>query len=342
MDINEFKSRLAKGDLGGCFVFTGEEDYLKRYYLAELRRRVVSDETLAAFNHALFEGAEVDFAKITDAVKAPPVFAEYKLVEWRYPSFEKMKEGELSLLEDTLALLEKHPYATLAFIVSDGDIELGVGKKESKFERRFKDSLEILKFPLSTDAQLLSWLKKHFDAMSVAASPDALRELIFRSGHSMSVLSLEVDKLAYLALSRGESAVTPDMVKETASPTPECDTFALSNAVLDRNKQGAYHALLEMKSRRLDPLLILGMLEKSYTELLSVISMRSEGADADAIASVLKMNAYRLKLFLAKERLFTKERLTRILAELVRVDEGMKFGGVGGYTALELFIGKCI
>ncbi len=342
MDINEFKARLKSGDIGGCFIFAGEEDYLKRYYLAELRRTAVPDETLAAFNHALFEGAEVDFAKIGDAIKAPPVFAEYKLVEWRYPNFDKMKESELSLLEETLDLLSEHPGTALAFIVSDGDIELGVGKRESKFERRFGSSLSILNFPLSTDAQLLSWLKKHFDAMSVGSTPEALRELIFRAGHSMSVLSLEVDKLAYLALSRGAASVDTDMVKEAASPTPECDTFALSNAVLDRNKQGAYHALLEMKSRRLDPLLILGMLEKSYAELLSVMSMRSEGANADTIAAALKMNAYRLKLALAKERLFSKERLTKILAELVRVDEGMKFGGVGGYTALELFIGKCV
>ncbi len=342
MDINEFKARLSAGNVGGCFIFAGEEDYLKRHYLSKLRELIVPDDTLAAFNHALFEGAQIDFAKIRDAIKAPPVFAEYKLVEWRYPNFDKMKEAELSLLEETLELLSQHPYVTLTFIVSDGDIELGVGKRESKFERRFKDSLSILNFPLSTDAQLLSWLKKHFDALSITSSPEALRELIFRAGHSMSVLSTEVDKLAYLAHARGLGSISTDMVREAASPTPECDTFALSNAILDKNKKEAYRALSEMKSRRLDPLLILGMLEKSYTELLTVIAMRSDGVSADTIASELKMNTYKLKLFLAKERLFTKERLTRVLSELVRVDEGMKFGGVVGYTALELFIGKCV
>lgn len=342
MDVNEFKARLKSGNIGGCYIFAGEEDYLKRYYLSELRKTAVPDETLAAFNYAVFEGAEVNFAKITDAIKAPPVFAEYKLIEWKYPDFDKMKENELSLLEDTLELLEGYPGTALAFMVSDGDIELGNGKKESKFERRFKDKAFILNFPQSTDAQLSSWLKKHFDAMSVGVTPDVVKELIFHAGHSMSTLSLEVDKLGYLALSRGKSAVTAEMVREAASRTPECDTFALSNAVLDRNKQGAYLALQEMKARRLDPLMILGMLEKSYTELIAVVSMRADGANTDEIAAQLKINPYRLKLFLAKERLFSKERLSRILAELVRVDEGMKFGGVVGYTALELFIGKCI
>ena len=342
MDINEFKARLKSGNIGGCYIFAGEEDYLKRYYLSELRRAAVPDETLAAFNYAVFEGAEINFAKITDAVKAPPVFAEYKLIEWKYPCFDKMKDAELTLLEDTLDLLSDYPGTVLAFIVSEGDLELSVGKKESKFEKRFKDKAFILNLTVSTDAQLMSWLKKHFDAMSVSVSAEVLRELIFHAGHSMSTLSLEVDKLAYLALSRGLSAVSVDMVRDAASRTPECDTFALSNAVLERNKQGAYLALMEMKSRRLDPLMILGMLEKSYTELLSIISMRGDGMLADAIASALKINPKRLSILLAKERLFTKERLSRILSELVRVDEGMKFGGVSGYTALELFIGKCV
>ena len=118
MDINELKARIKSSRLDGCYLFAGEEDYLKRYYLSSLREAIVGDATLAAFNHSVFEGAEIDFAAITDAVKSPPVFAEYKLIEWRCPSFTKMKESDLKLLEQTLDLLEEHTYATLAFFVS--------------------------------------------------------------------------------------------------------------------------------------------------------------------------------------------------------------------------------
>ena len=323
-------------------MFAGEEDYLKRYYLSAVRDALVGDPTLAAFNHAVFEGAEIDFAAVRDAIKSPPMFADFKLIEWRYPSFEKMKESDLKLLEETLDLLADYPYATLAFIVSEGDVDLGSSKKESRFTKRFKEKINIFDFPRSTDAQLLSWLKKHFDAYSIIAQPTALKELIFRSGHSMSVLKSEVDKLAYCVLARGGDTVTDELVREVASTTAECDTYALSNAILERNKAGAYFALEEMKAERLDPLIILGMMERSYTELVNVLMLSSDGMGSADIAKETGINAYRIKLYLASAPRFTKERAARILEELVRVDTGAKFGGITGYTAIEIFIAKCV
>ena len=70
MDINEFKSRIKSGALSGTFAFAGEEDYLKRYYLGELRSAIVTDEAFAPFNHIVFDGEDVKLAAILDAVKA--------------------------------------------------------------------------------------------------------------------------------------------------------------------------------------------------------------------------------------------------------------------------------
>ena len=342
MELNDFKSALKSGKLGGCYIFAGEEDYLKRYYLGELREKALSDPTLSAFNHSIYDGSEVNFALIRDDIKAPPMFEPYKLIEWRYPSFDKMKESDLVLFEETLELLCEYDYAILAFIVSEGDIDLGTGKRESKFVKRFKDKVNILNFAKSTDTQLMSWLKKHFDAYSVSVSASVLSELIFRSGHSMSVLKSEVDKLCFYALSNEKSEITAEDVREVASSTPECDTFALSNAILDRNKKAAFLALDEMKSERLDPLMIIGMMAKSYSELVSIMMMLRDGMGAQDITAALGMNPYRLKLYLGAAKRFTPERASRILAELTRVDTGAKFGGVTGYTAIELFISKCI
>jgi hypothetical protein len=54
------------------------------------------------------------------------------------------------------------------------------------------------------------------------------------------------------------------------------------------------------------------------------------------------MNPYRLKLYLAAAKRFTPEKANAILSELARVDTGAKYGGVTGYTAIELFISKCL
>ncbi len=340
MELNDFKALLKSGSLVGTYIFTGEEDYLKRYYLGLLKEKAIPDDTFATFNHAVYDGAEVDFGAVMDDIMAPPMFEQFKLIEWRYPDFDKMKESELEKLEKITEEVKNTDYAVLAFLTADHTPELGTPKKPSRFAKRFGDKINILSFEKSTDAQLLSWLKKHFDAEGISVTAETLRSLIFRAGHSMTVLNNEVIKLCMLAKARGASAITADDVNEAASSTPECDTFALSNAILEKNKRGAFLALEEMRSQRQDPIMILGMIARTYTDIANVAMMLKDGIDQNDIQTATKMNPYKLKLYIASAKRYTPESTAKILAELARVDTGAKYGGVTGYTAIELFISK--
>ena len=342
MELNDFKALLKTDNIAGTYIFSGEEDYLKRYYLGALRDKAVTDDSFSTFNHAVYDGAEIDFASIRDDVMSPPMFEPYKMIEWRYPDFNKMKESDLDKLEEILDLVATTDYAVLAFLVSDGDIDLGTPKKLSKLAGRIGEKARILNFDKSTDQQLLAWLKRHFDAEGVGVTLDVLNALIFRAGHSMTVLNNEVNKLCMLAKARGQTKICVGDVEIAASSTPECDTFALSNAILERNKKGAFVALEEMKSRRLDPIMILGMMSKTYTDIVSVVMMLGDGIGAEDIQTATKMNPYKLKMYLRTAKRFTPEKAKNILAELARVDTGAKWGGVTGYTAIELFVAKCL
>ncbi len=342
MTDKEFRQRIKSGKLGGCYIFAGEEDYLKRYYLGELRAAAVTDPTLAAFNHIVFDGQDVAIASLIEAVKAPPLFEEYKLVEWRYPSFNKMKESDLSAFDALVGTVEDYGYAALAIIVADGEIELGTEKRPSKLEKRFGERVMIMNFPRSTDAQLMSWLKRHFDKEGIEAGAESLGALIFRAGRCMDVLIGEVDKLSCYLKARGESVLSSEVVREVASTSPECDAYALSNAILDRNRRAAYIALDELKRERVDPVVIIGMMARAYSELATVAAMKGDGIDISQMEASLKMHPYKLKSYMRALSHFKPGAPRAILDELSRVDVGMKYGGVSGYTAIEMFISKCL
>lgn len=347
MELNDFKNRLKSGDVGGCYIFAGEEDYLKKYYLQSLRAAVIGEDCFDPFAHSVYDGPELDFAALEESVKSPPMMSDRKLIEWRYPNFDKMKEGELEALESLLSLLAANSSVTLAFLVSDGDLELGTPKREGKFPKRFGKSINILRFDRSSDAQLLAWLKKHFDANGVASGRTELEALIFRSGHSMTALHSEVGKLCAFAISRAQrentsAHITVADVELVASSIPESEAFALSNAILGRDKKAAYLALEEMKQRRIDPIVILAMMAKTYNDIATVSMMLREGLDHSDLAAATGMNAYRLKLCLAAAKSFDRGRGVRILSELSRVDVSSKFGGISGYTAVDIFVAKCL
>jgi DNA polymerase III delta subunit len=134
--------------------------------------------------------------------------------------------------------------------------------------------------------------------------------------------------------------VTPEDVSEVASSTPECDTFALSNAILDRNRQKAYLALEEMKLRRVGPTIIMGMIAKTYDDLTAVAHLMDEGLSVAVINDLLKMNEFKLKMYMNAAKKYGAERLSEIISDLAVADAASKYGGVTGYTAVELFISK--
>lgn len=340
MDINEFKAKLKSGSLGGAYIFAGEEDYLVRYYLSELRRAAEIDEAFAVFNNPVYDGDKVDFAAIAEDVKAPPMMSDYKLIEWRHADFDSMKEGELLLLEEITSSLSEYPYAVLAFTASGEGLDFGTQKKPSAFVKRFSKSINLLQFEKSTDNQLYAWLKKHFDSQGVGVTLDTLKALVFRSGHTMDVLKSEVDKLSALAKARGLSLITPREVEEACSSTPECDTYAFSNAIAERNKQKAYAALEEMKHRRVDPTVIMGMIARTFGELVTVANLLEEGKDAKDVEAILKMNQYKVKICVGAVKKYGAPTLSEIVSSLAYTDAGSKYGGIMGYTAIELFISK--
>ena len=342
MDLASFKSSLKSDKIKGVYLFCGEEDYLIRYYLKALREKIAPDEAFAVFNNPVFDNEEVDFSAISEAVKAPPMMSDFKLVEWRHADFSSMNEGELEELEALIDTVEEYDYSIVAFTAIEDGVDFGNPKKPSAFIKRFDKKINILRFEKSTENQLYAWLKKHFEATGVTVGLETVQTLVFRSGRSMDVLANEVEKLSALALSRGKTIVTPEDVNEVASSTPECDTFALSNAILERSKQKAYLALEEMKLRRVDPTIIMGMVARTLDDLSAVAHLLDEGLGTSAINDLLKMNEYKLKIYITAAKRYGAERLSEIIASLAEVDASSKYGGVMGYTAVELFISKNI
>lgn len=342
IDTGKFVSDVKSGGFCQRYIFAGEEEYLKRHYLSMLRGGVVRDESLAAFNYIAFDGEEIDFASLTDAIKAPPMMSEYKLVEWRYCDFTKMKEADLAELDSLVAMHRDYPYTVLAFVAVAGGMDFGTGRKKSKFLERYERNFDILRFQLSADKQLYSWLKKHFDKEGISFGMDSAVRMVERIGHSMDMLKGEVDKLCAYVKSKGRGEITPADVDRVCSAVKEEEAFAFSNALAERNRQKAFAALDILRSEHTEPSVIFAMASRTYTELFDVCMLLEEGKRAEEIGNITGMQGYKLRLYLGYAKRHTVGRLRDTLTALVKVDAESKSGGISGYTAVELFVSKYI
>ncbi len=340
MDILEFKNRIKTGELSGWYIFSGEEDYLKKYYLKELKERVLTDETFAPFNYSSYDGEEVDFSAIREAIKSPPMMSDYKLIEWKFANLDALKESEKEALSELFDL--KNEYQSSIFVItttSDG-FDVGTPKKPSKLATRLSKGFDILNFPKSTDSQLLAWLKKHFEAERISVDAATLSELLLRAGHSMDVLNSEVKKLCCYAKANGKNQVNCNDVSEITSPSVECDAFALSNAVTQKNAEMALVAMRDLKQRKVEPQVILAMLERVYSDLTSVALLIDEGRGAADVESIMKLHPFKAKLYINSAKKMGSARLSECLSELCEIDAASKSGGSSGYGPIEMFITK--
>ena len=341
MQINEFRNRLKNGDFSGWYIFAGEEDYLKKHYLGELKKSILPDgDPFAFFNILSFDGDGVDFAAVREAIESPPMMSEYKLIEWKYANLDALKEGEKTELEELFSLKKEYPYAIFAIMSLSDGFNTGTAKKPSKLAERLSSGFDILCFEKSTEPQLLSWLKRHFDAEEISADQRTLNSLIFRSGRSMQILAEEVKKLVAYAKANGRSAITEKDVETVASPSAECDAFALSNAVLDKNTDAAFAALADLKQRRVEASVVVAMLSRTYSELASVAFLLEEGKGSSDIETELKFHPFKAKLYINSAKKAGAKKLTFCLAELRKIDALSKSGSYLGYGPVEMFITK--
>ncbi len=321
-------------------ILSGEEEYLKRHYLSEIRRILVGDDPMAAFNHLRFEGTSLNLEKLEEAVKAPPMFSDYKLIEWHLCDFEKMKEGELKAFCDFLSERESYEGVTVVFYAEAGRLTPGTSpKRPGKRYTEITKAIDVVEFPRSTDAQLLGWIVRHLTKDGIAADAAVGRAMLERCGHSMDVLAGELDKLIAYAHAKETAEITVADVRNITSATFEADAFGLANAILAGDTALALENLRDMKNRRLDPSLIFGSVFRLFCDLFSVALLREEGLSPAAIREKTGLHEYKVTLYLRATQKKSAAALGQTLEKCRHLDLAGK-SGTADYAGLERLIAE--
>ena len=326
--------KLVKSGLSGGYLFFGDEDYLKAFSVKSARESMCDDETFAVFNDIKIDALDYSAAALLDALMPPPMMSERKIVTVNGLSVNSLKSSEIDDLCDALEALSEYDYNVLIINVPSGELDEGnLPKRPSATLSKLAKYLTPVHFDAVTPARLVSWLGKHFAHNGVDASAEVCSFMIKYCGSSMFTLSSETDKLSYYVLAHGNKTVRIEDVKEVCRAEISADTYALANSILDGRSDAALDALSVMKFRRVDPVIILSEVTRVVCDLVSVKSMMDEGASSFEIASSLKMNEYKVKVYMTGAANKPWAKLKRALELSEEADLAMKLGG--GYAVIE-------
>ena len=321
MQVQELKQVLSQGAPTGCYLFCGEEEYLKRHYRGLLRRAVIAEPAFADFNHQVFDGKEVSIGQLAEAVSSLPMMADQKLVEWNHAPLDTLKAADLEALVDLCrAVAEEHTGSVLLLSAPQSMFDPGTDRRPTAIFKKLAEVTSAVRFDKSTDSQLLSWISRHFAHEGLGADAAVCRTLLERCGHSMDDLAHEIDKVVAYVLWEGRRQVTAEDVTAVVSVNLESDAFGLSNALLAPDLSRALWDLEDLKRQRTDPMLVMGQVCRVFSELYTVSALSESGMSPDAIASHTKQNAYKVKLYVTAARKLGAPRIRAALESARRAD----------------------
>lgn len=344
MDIirgDDFRKLIKKG-LSGGYLFFGEEDYLKLHSLSAAREAVCSEPSFAFFNDMRLDATTFTTDALLNALTPLPMMAEQKIVSVSGLDLSSIKSNELDDLCDVLRELREYDYNVLIISVCEGGLDEGyLPKSPSTTLKKLSEFLTPVRFEQVPKAKLTAWCQKHFAHNGVSCDDEVCHALFARAGTSMFTLSAEIDKLSFYALSHGRNTVALDDVMSITCTTVEEDAFALSNALLDGNGDKALSALTVMKYNRVEPIIVLSEISKTFSDLYVVKTMLLDGKTLPEILGALRatnrpkaVSEYKVKIYMGSAAKISAERLRRAIELCAEADTAIKLS-YNDYSPIE-------
>jgi len=329
----EFDQCVKSAGTNGAYLFFGEEDYLKRVYADKLRRNVFGGQTDDPFNHILFDADSYSQKALSEAIQTLPVLSERKLIEIRGIALDRAEiiQGLCDALED----LYEYEYSIILIYALSGELDAGNEKQPSKIISELTQYLTAVRFAHETPVRLAKWAEKHFISEGVEVTEKICAELIAFCGRDMSTLDSEIIKIAAYVKSHGRGSVTNEDIRAVCSAAGELDSFALANAVLNGDRDGAMAALREALSRREPPEILLASISRVFCDLFAVKSCLDSGMGRRDISEKLKMHEYKTGLYIGACKNHTSEALAETVGRCKSADLKLKSTSIESEVILQ-------
>lgn len=324
----ELKKAVAENALGRLYVFYGEEDYLRDYYLGEMRKKLVPPG-LEEFNFHRFAGKNLTLSQLSAAVDTFPVLSERTLIT--VSDYDLYKSGE----KDTLtALLSDLPeYCCLVFVYDT--IEYSPDAR-TKLHAVLKKQGSAVRFDRQDQSDLVGWVRRRFRALGKEIDATQAEYLIFRCGSLMTGLISEIEKVGAYAK---ETKITREEIDAVAVPVLDAVVFQMTDAMAEGDFDNAAEILARLLKMQEAPIRLLAAVGRQMRQLYSARLVLDSGGGTGELAALWGMrSSYPAQLLLRSARHFSAVWCRRAVRLCAEADMSMKSSGQDGGELMKLLL----
>jgi len=319
-DLNQMTKHISSGAIASLYLFYGEEDYFKDYYVGKIKELTVGDDVM---NTIKLDG-RITSADLRDICDTIPMFGDKKLVIVRNSGvFGTGKDDDFSFLSE----LPEHTHVVFKEEKAD---------KRSKLYKMCLSSGIVFECKTQSDIMIGKLLCKAAKNSNREITKSAIELMILGLGTNLIDLLTELDKLVLLT-NDGE-IINENHVRNACFLSVSARIFDLTDGISENNKDKAFHALTYLLDTKEPAQLILTMISRQYTQLYNVKQLMESGVSQKDISVKMGLPDFVARKLSMQCKNFSKQSLKERLSFCIKMDESIKNGRIKDITALEIIV----
>lgn len=312
-----------------CYLFFGEENYLKKYYEQKLKKALISD-IAEVMNRDTFEGKNVSIETIIDSSETLPFMSEKRLVIVK--SSELFQTGRKNDSEKMNEYIYSIPETTCIVFIEDNV------DKRSKLYKKIQKEGHIVEFNSPKENELITWIQYNIKKYGNDIQPKTAVYMLRCVGTDMELLSNEMQKL--LSYKNNGGFITEVDIDAICTKSLELKIFNMLDAIGNKNAEMAIEIYNNMIMLKEPAIKILAMIIRQFRLLYQSKYLIDEGNSVEIISKRLGQRSFVIKGLLSQVKNFSSELLRQALEDCLETDISIKTGTISGETAIELLIIK--
>ena len=328
--LQALKAALREKKPRHLYIFHGEEDYLRTYYLGQLRKLLI-DGPAADFNLHRFDARTMELGAFADAMDALPVMAESSFIQVDDVDLYQLGSEDRDQMATLLSDIPDYCYIVFVYDTCPWKPD----RRMRKFHAAIEKNAEIVEFARQAEGELTSWVARHFASAGKRITPELCRYLMNLCGGAMTALASEISKVAAYSTASEISRADIDAVVE---PVLDAVVFQLTDAIAEGRNAGALQTLRTLLRMQQEPIPILGAIGSQLRRADAAKTLLAAGKGTDALMKLCAISSYPAQKAFSFARRMPERFFTSALALCAETDYQLKTSYDEPGVLLELLI----
>lgn len=271
----DLKKQIKEGQMNNCYLFFGDEEYLKQFYINKICSKFVTPGS-ETFSLRKYDGKENTLQEVFEGADSMPFMSEYTVViAHDFP----LDSPTAEVKEQLTAFLDNQPDTAIVIFWMDS-IELSLKNSKHKWAiDNFTKKATAVCLEKYTRANLAKTLVAYAKAQGCIMNINTANYLIDISGDSLNILFNEIEKASSFAGQGNE--ITREHIDKMAIRSLEAKVFDLSKFILNCNPKSALELLHNLMQLKAEPIDVFAVILMSFVDIYRAKTALSGGENAN-------------------------------------------------------------